>query len=69
MMAPRQGETLIRHEDIIEKIKEGDFALIMLPGVQYATGQYFDMKAITDAGHENARSSDISIAYQLFRFC
>jgi kynureninase len=55
-IAPRPGEYTIRHEDIVAKIKEGGFALIMLPGVQFSSGQYFDLKAITEVGHDNVRS-------------
>src|SRR6202035_4375372 len=50
---PRSGETNIRAEDVIDTIqKNGDtLALIMLPGVQFYTGQLFDMPRITAAGH------------------
>lgn len=50
---PREGEDKIRTEDIEELIeKEGDStALIWIAGVNYYTGQAFDMKKITEAGH------------------
>jgi kynureninase len=53
-VAPREGEHLIREEDIISKIQElGDtLAMVMIGGVNYYTGQLFDMKAITEAGHK-----------------
>lgn len=51
---PRTGEDLIRTEDIEALLeKDGDsIALIMLGGVNYYTGQAFDMKRITELGHK-----------------
>lgn len=50
---PRDGESCLREEDIQSCIeREGDsIALILLSGVNYATGQAFDLPAITQAGH------------------
>ena len=50
----REGEHNIRLEDIIAKINEvGDaLALVLIGGVNYYTGQVFDMKAITEVGHK-----------------
>jgi len=53
MIRPREGEDTIRTEDILDVIqRENDsLALVMLSGIQYYTGQKFDMKTITQAGH------------------
>jgi len=52
-LAPLPGESCIR-EDEIETLLEqrDDIALIMLGGVNYATGQAFDLARITRAGHK-----------------
>ena len=52
-LVPRPGEHTLRTEDIEAKIAElGDsLATVLIGGVNYYTGQAFDMAAITQAGH------------------
>lgn len=53
-LKPREGEACLRTEDIIAFLeREGrDVALVMLGGVNYLTGQWFQMEEITRAGHK-----------------
>ncbi|MFI5171201.1 MAG: kynureninase [Chitinophagales bacterium] len=64
-LTPRTGEYTLRTEDIIQKIEENknELALIMLGGVNYYTGQLFNMEAITAAA-KNA-STEINVGYDL----
>ncbi|KAI9106257.1 pyridoxal phosphate-dependent transferase [Phlyctochytrium arcticum] len=55
LLNPREGECTLRTEDIIRVIGERKetLALVMLSGVQYYTGQAFNIQAITEAAHEH----------------
>jgi kynureninase len=64
-LMPREGENCIRTTDILAKIDEhkDELALIMIGGVNYYTGQLFDMATITS--HAKNCSSDIVVGYDL----
>jgi kynureninase len=53
-LKPRDGEHSIRNEDILYAIEENknDLALVIIGGVNYYSGQVFDMKSITEAAHK-----------------
>lgn len=64
-LEPREGEDTLRTEDILSEIdRHGDqLALIMMAGVQYFSGQLFDMKAITRAGHAAGAKVGFDLAH------
>ena len=51
---PREDEETLRTDDILEAIRTHgeELALVMLPGVQYYTGQVLPMAEITTAAHD-----------------
>ena len=62
---PREGEHILRTEDIITKINElGDeLALVCFGGVNFYTGQAFNMAAITKAAHEVGAVAGFDLAH------
>ena len=50
---PREGEHTLRTEDILQTIEENgeQTALVFFAGVQYYTGQFFEIEKITAAAH------------------
>jgi kynureninase len=52
-LRPRDGEETLRTDDIEHAIAEhgASTALVMLGGVNYLTGQWFEMQRITEAAH------------------
>ena len=64
-MAPKEGSNLIEEEDILNAIKEaGDtLALVMIGGVNYYTGQFFDLKRITEAAHRVGAYAGYDLAH------
>lgn len=64
-VAPREGEHLIREEDILAAIAEhsDQVALVFFGGVNYFTGQLFDMKKLTDAAHQVGALAGFDLAH------
>lgn len=50
---PREGEFILRTEDIIQKIVEigEELALVLMGGINYYTGQFYDIQRITQQAH------------------
>lgn len=62
-LAPRAGERTLRLEDIVKTIEETKFAVILLPGVQYETGQLLPMKEIVEVGHKHGAYVGFDLAH------
>jgi len=64
-VAPRAGEDTLRTEDILQVIKNhGDsVALVMFGGVNYYTGQFYDLAQITAAGHSVGAKVGFDLAH------
>ena len=64
-LKPREGEYTLHLEDIVKTIeKTGDeLALVLIGGLQYYTGQLFDMKSITQAGHKVGAKVGFDLAH------
>lgn len=64
-IAPAKGSDLITEDAIIEKIFElGDsLATVMIGGVNYYSGQVFDMASITDAAHKVGAKCGFDLAH------
>lgn len=64
-VSPRDGEHTIRTEDILEAIQRNsdELALVFMGGVNYYTGQLFDIKTITAATHRVGAVAGYDLAH------
>jgi kynureninase len=62
---PRAGEHALRHEDILKTIEEhkNDTALVFFSGVQYYTGQVFNIREITEKAHACGAIAGFDLAH------
>jgi len=62
---PREGEHILRTEDIISTIQQNadELALVLFAGVNYYTGQVFDMAAIGKAAHRAGAYAGLDLAH------
>lgn len=64
-LKPREGEDTLRTEDILATIEahKDSLAIVMMGGVNYLTGQAFDMEAITHKAHEVGAKVGFDLAH------
>jgi len=66
-VSAREGEFCVRHEDIVGAINEaGDrLALVLFSGLNFATGQRFDIESITRAAHDVGAMAGFDLAHSV----
>lgn len=64
-LEPRDGSDYLPAQEIIEKIEEigEELELVMFPGVQYYTGQFFNIKKIAEAAHAAGANAGFDLAH------
>lgn len=64
-VAPRAGELLLREEDVLAQIARAgsELALVLFAGLQYFTGQVYNIPAITAAAHEVGAYAGFDLAH------
>ncbi|MEP6465372.1 MAG: kynureninase [Parafilimonas sp.] len=62
---PRKGEHTLRIEDILSIIKKhaNETVLVLFSGINYYTGQFFDIKSITKAAHNAGAYAGFDLAH------
>ncbi len=62
---PREGEELLHLEDLQQLIDDNkeEVALLMIGGVNYYTGQFFDLQKIAEMGHRGGAKVGIDLAH------
>jgi kynureninase len=65
VVAPADGDETLEHHEIVRAIRQhgNELALVLLPGVQYYTGQVLDMAAITEAAHRVGATVGFDLAH------
>jgi kynureninase len=64
-VAPREGEYTLQTKDIVTAIQQHDesVAVVLFGGVNYYTGQYFDIETITEVAHKAGAYAGFDLAH------
>ncbi len=62
---PKEGTEIVSTDDILATIEQhkDSIALVLFSGVNYYTGQVFDIKAITEAAHQAGAKAGFDLAH------
>ncbi|MEQ9437955.1 MAG: kynureninase [Cyclobacteriaceae bacterium] len=66
-LKPRMGEELLYTEDVLQAIDQhrDSLALVLLPGIQYYTGQFFELEAMAVAAHQAGAKVGYDLAHAI----
>lgn len=66
-LKPDPDKETISTEAIVQAIEQhgSSLALVLMPGVQYYTGQFFDIRAITEAAHRTGARAGFDLAHTM----
>jgi kynureninase len=66
-LEPRKGEYILRTEDILDTIRQHgpEIALVIFGGVQYYTGQFFNIRSISKAAHDAGAVVGFDLAHAI----
>lgn len=66
-VTPRKGEATLRTEDILQTIEKykNELALVMFSGVNYYTGQFFDLQKIAAAAQKHHITVGLDLAHAI----
>jgi kynureninase len=64
-VTPREGEKFIREDDLEQAIQEAgaELSMVLVGGVSYYTGQFFDLERITRAAHAVGALAGFDLAH------
>lgn len=67
LAAPRESESVLRTADLCAQIEHAgdELATVLLPGVQYLTGQFLDLPTLTSAAHAAGATAGFDLAHAI----
>lgn len=66
-LKPESGEEVVSMQSVLQAIEEhaDSLALVLMPGIQYYSGQFFDLEAITRAAHGVGAKAGFDLAHAI----
>ncbi len=62
---PRKGELTVRTEDVLDLIESHEIAVVLIGGVNFFTGQFFDIPTITAAAQKHGITVGVDLAHAI----